>query len=120
MRGPFASVFASENRASRSSSLFGGLLLRDQVDVEKTRGLGLGAGHQVPVAVQGDRDRGVAHERRQGLGVDAGSDHQGREGVPALVQRNAGELGSGPRLVRPLGQLLGAERLGRSGAEETL
>ncbi len=41
-------------------------------------------------AVQGD---GVATERRQGLGVDAGSDHRGREGVPALVQRSAIEAG---------------------------
>jgi Formyl transferase len=43
--------------------------------------------------------------------IDAGSDHQAREGVPAPVQRNAGEPGGAPCLNGPLGELVGTERL---------
>jgi hypothetical protein len=40
----------------------------------------------VPVAVEGDRDRRVAHVARERLRVHAGGDHQARERMPALVQ----------------------------------
>jgi len=35
----------------------------------------------VPVAVERDGDRGVAHVGREGLGVDAGGDHERRVGM---------------------------------------
>jgi hypothetical protein len=40
---------------------------------------------------------GVAHEALQRLGVDPGSDHQGGEGMGALVQRNALKPGIPPK-----------------------
>lgn len=68
---------ASQHRASRAGGFF------------------------VPLSV------GVAHEGLQRLGVDPGSDHQGGEGMAALVQRNALKPSIPPCPVGPLGQLEG-------------
>ena len=57
-----------------------------QVSVHQPSCLVLGAGHQVPVAVERDRDIRVAHERGERLCVDARCDHQAGERVSALVQ----------------------------------
>jgi hypothetical protein len=57
-----------------------------RVDVYLDYRLGLGARHQVAVEVERHRYRGVAHERRQGLRVDAGGDHEGGVGVAGLVE----------------------------------
>jgi hypothetical protein len=62
------------------------------------------------VAIQRDRNVGVAHESLQCLGVDPGGDHQGGEGMAALVQRNALKPGIPPGPISALRQLRGIER----------
>lgn len=44
--------------------------------IQQRRCLGLRARHQVAVEVERDLDRGVAHEGRERLGVDASGDHE--------------------------------------------
>jgi hypothetical protein len=48
--------------------------LAGEEGVEQTGGLVLRAGEQMPILVERDLDRAVAHERRQRLDVDAGSE----------------------------------------------
>lgn len=57
-----------------------------QVGVEHRPRLDLAARHQVPVAVERDRDRRVAQVGAQGLGVQSGSDSDAGVGVSALVE----------------------------------
>jgi len=61
----------------------GGLV---EVGVQHRSGFDLAARHQVPVAVEGNRDRCVAEVRAQGLGVQPGSDADAGEGVATLVE----------------------------------
>ena len=70
-----------------------------EIAVEESRGLLLGAGEEVPVAVERDGHGGVPEEGREGLRVDARGDHQRREGVAAFVQADRVEPGGfpGPR-----------------------
>jgi hypothetical protein len=51
---------------------------------------------QVAVAIEGDRDRGMAHVRTQGLRVDPGCDHERRVTVSALVQADRSQARSLP------------------------
>jgi hypothetical protein len=44
--------------------------------------------HEVAVAVEGDRDGGVAHVGRECLRIDASGDHEARERVPRFVERD--------------------------------
>jgi hypothetical protein len=60
----------------------------------------------VSVAVQRYRNRGVPHERREGLHVHPGVDHQRGECVSGLVERESVEarpLPGRPRSVRDSG-----------------
>jgi hypothetical protein len=59
-----------------------------QVGVQKASRFLLVTGHQVPIQIEGDRHARVTHVRAQRLRVDARGDHERREGVPALVQRD--------------------------------
>ena len=54
--------------------------------VEERSCLALGPGHQMPVEVECQLDRRVAHVLRERLGVDPGADHEGGIRVPCLVQ----------------------------------
>lgn len=53
--------------------------------IEQRRRLGLRAGHQMAVEVERDLDRGMAHEDREGFGVDASRTHERRIGMAGLV-----------------------------------
>lgn len=68
--------------------------------IEQRRRLNLGTRHKVAVEVERDLDRGMAHERRESLGVDARRDHEGGVGMARLVQAQAlGQTGLGPGAV---------------------
>jgi hypothetical protein len=117
-------VFASQtlvlHATGASSCLLGPLLLRVQVAVQKPGRFLLGAGHQVPVAVHGDRDARVTHERGQRLGVDTGRDHQAGEGVAALVGSDPLHARFGPYGVGAVLEVLAVEGIRRRSAEEQL
>ena len=61
--------------------------------LEQVGALVLVPGEEVAVAVEGDRDRGVAHVGAECFGVDASGDHVGGVAVPAFVQPDPGEPG---------------------------
>ena len=90
--GVFDGVRGAAVRASR------GLRRRAGSASSRPAASSLVAGHQVAVAVERDRDRGVAHVGGERLGVDAGGDHQRGEGVAALVE---GDRRERPRLALP-------------------
>ena len=69
-----------------------------EVGVEPTASLILGARKQVPVAVERDRDGGMAHGRRDGLRIEPGRNHVAGERVPGLMEPDG--LKVGPSLVR--------------------
>lgn len=71
-----------------------------QEGIQQSRAFGLGAGHQMPVEVERHRDRRMAHEGRQGLGVDAGRDHERGVAVSGLVEAQAvGEASFVPAVI---------------------
>ena len=74
-----------------------------KIRVEQDGSLVLGAREEMAVEVERDGDRGVAHEGLKRLGVDAGGDHQARERVAALVQRDRPQVGLLPRALRAIG-----------------
>jgi hypothetical protein len=115
---PFASLTLVLHAASTPSRLLGVLLLGVQVGVEQPRGLLLGAGHQVPITVQSDRDARMAHKRREGLRVQPGGDHQAGECVPALVGRDPVQARLRPCGVGAVLQVLAVEGIRRRPAEE--
>ena len=65
-----------------------------ELGIEK---LGLRAWEEMPIAIQRDGDRGMPHERGDGLCLDPGGDHQRSKSVTSVVQRDRSKL----RLVLP-------------------
>jgi hypothetical protein len=78
------------------------LLLRREVAVEQTGRLLFGTRHEVPVDIEGDLDRAMAHEGAERLRVHAGVDHQARRGVAAVVEGESLEARLLPSLVGSL------------------
>ena len=78
--------------------------------VEQPGRLALVARHQVAVAVERDHHARVTHVGAQRLRVDARRDHQRRERVPALVERDRLEPGSLPCPAGAVAQRLRLER----------
>src|SRR4051794_38834954 len=72
------------------------------------------------VAVIGDGHRGMPHVGAEGLRVDAGRDHQGSEGVTALVKREWFELCRLPGLCCPPHRRPIVERLGSRAEHESV
>ena len=64
--------------------------------VEEVGGFCFVAGEKVAVAVEGNRDRGVAHVGAEGFAVDAGGDHVGSVAVAAFVHADRRQPGSSP------------------------
>ncbi len=82
-----------------ATSLLGTPALGVQVGREQPCRLLLGAGHEVAVAVERDRDVRVAHEHRQRLRVHSCGDHQARKRVTAGVRRDPLQPRRGPGLI---------------------
>src|SRR5918992_5443676 len=89
-----------------------------QVRVEEARSLVFRTREQVPVAVERHRDRRVAHEGRERLGVHSRGDHQRGERVPAVVQTDRLEPGCLPGPPGALTDRLVGERLAVLTGEE--
>src|SRR5947209_20096582 len=88
-----------------------------EVVVEQGGCFGFVAGEQVAVAVEGDRNAGVAEVAAERLGVDSGGDHQRREGVAALVQVDRLETGAFPFAARAADERGGVEGSTAGGRE---
>ncbi len=81
-----------------------------EVCVQTHGRLRLAARHQMPVAIEGDRDAGVADVGGERLGVYPRRDHHRGEGVAALVKADRLKANGLPALV-------GSRRQGRRVAE---
>jgi hypothetical protein len=57
-----------------------------QIVRKHQRRLALIARHQMPITIKRDRNARVPHIRAERLGIYPGGDHEGRVGMPALVE----------------------------------
>src|SRR5215217_4346036 len=98
-----------------------GLMSEIEVAVQRRGRLELIPRKQMPIAVERERDGGMAHVGAQRLDVDASRDHQRGEGVATLVKGDRLKAGALPSECCALGERRGIKRpLAGGGKDEAL